>query len=135
MPNTTNSVDTAKADTNAHTKPIQRRSFLAGTPLALLASTMPSATLGHVAADHELIALCNRYFELDQYFAEAFPIEDIPDGDPGIAEPNFIIPRITALPAVSLEGARAKASVAVYYGDSEGVGKARLRDLTAGGMA
>ena len=121
---------------NSHQNRAQatRRLMLGSLPLAIAAAALPNATLGQIKADQDLIASCNRYYELNRHFA-AYGDADIPASDPALKELAALIERITTLPALTLEGARAKASVAVNYGDSAEMEHALIRDLAAGGIA
>lgn len=140
MPITTRTTNNAtrpatdEPETAPRTTSTTRRSILAATPLAAASIMVPNATLGQIKADQDLIAACSRYFELDRHFA-AYGDNDIPSSDPALEEVGSLIEQITNLPALTLDGARAKASVAVNYGDCEEMERALIRDLAAGGAA
>lgn len=123
---------------------MNRRSILAGTPLAVVAVAMPSATLGQMSSDQQLVAACARYFELNRHFA-AYGDRDIYPDDPALIELSAVTDRIARLRAFTLEGSKARAAVIVchtpcvmhdnaFAPESADMIKALLRDL-AGGAA
>jgi hypothetical protein len=52
---------------------MNRRSILAGTPLAAMVVIMPGATLGEIYADHALIALCGEAIALNAWIVGEYP--------------------------------------------------------------
>lgn len=95
-------------------------------------------------SDAELIAACERYFDLQRHF-ETYGDKDIDDDDPALGESSDLVKKIAALPAVTLEGHAARAKVAMNLDpgvfeslnryESGAILRAMLRDLTAGGAA
>jgi hypothetical protein len=61
--------------------------------------------------DAALIAACNRFWEIEDYFDAKYGHGDIDNDEPALGEQSRILDKVAALQARSLEGHRARAKL------------------------